>query len=203
MAGTKITLEQMIEKCSKLTHSNFTGDVFEFTTLAGRYSKNFFQESFDKQSFNGNKWKPRESRWGKKFTHPILYDTGTLEGSIANEPQSSRGFNRDIKSETSSGLSEKSKRRVDGKFVHKRYSAGYLIKTHEVSRAIRGKRGFSHKSKGYAAVHNTDPRVSPYTVNQYSTRKPVQRQFIGFSRELDDYVNNYLIKNVLLRSFPV
>lgn len=203
MAGTKITLEQMIEKCEKLTFSSFSHDVFEFTTLAGRYSKNFFQESFDKQSFNGNKWKPRESRWGKRFTHPILYDTGTLKESIYNEPQSSRGYNLENKSETASGEIGKSKRKVNGKFVYKQYYAKYAIKTHEVSRAIRGKRGFSHKSKGYAAVHNTDPRISPYTVNQYSTRKPVQRQFIGFSRELDDYVNNDLIKNVLLRSFPV
>ena len=203
MAGTKITLEQMIEKCEKLTFLSFSHDVFEFTTLAGRYSKNFFQESFDKQSFNGNKWKPRESRWGERFTHPILYDTGTLKESIRNIPQATPGYNPENKSETIGYPGGKSKRRVDGKFVHQRYSAGYLIKTNEVSRAIRGKRGFSHKSKGYAAVHNTDPRISPYTVNQYSTRKPVQRQFIGFSRELDDYVNNDLIKNVLLRSFPV
>ena len=203
MAGTKITLEQMIEKCEKLTYSHFTGDVFEFTTLVGQYSKNFFQESFDRQSFNGSKWKPRESRWGKRFTHPILYDTGTLEGSIRNIPQSTPGYNIENTSETIGYPSEKSKRRKDGKFVYKKYLADYLIKTNEVSRAIRGKRGFSPKSKGYAAIHNTDPRISPYTVNQYSSRKPVQRQFIGFSQELDDYVNNNLIKNVLLRSLPV
>ena len=200
MAGTKITLEQMIEKCKDFVPWKFSHDLLEFTTLAGQYSKNVFQKSFDNQSFNGSKWKPRESRWGKKFTHPILYDTGILQGSIRYVPQKPPLTNYEVESYVHE--LGKSKRRTNGTHTYKQYVAEYYIKTNENSQAIHGKRGVNRKAVGYAAIHNTDPRVSPYTVNQHSTRKPVQRQFIGFSQEIDDYINNDLIKNVLFKRFP-
>ncbi|MCS2761441.1 hypothetical protein NXV13_10430 [Bacteroides ovatus] len=35
--------------------------------------------------FNGSKWAPRTSKWGKRFTHPLMNDTGTLVRSIQSE----------------------------------------------------------------------------------------------------------------------
>lgn len=190
----EISLNQMIEQLEKISPSRLDFNVAEFTTEVGLYSKKVFKKSFDTQSFNGNAWKPRESRWGKRFTHPVLCDTGTLKNSF---PVLSEG---DFALSTS--RKDTSARRTNGKLPFKRISASYTIHTNEKSQVIRGKRGASHRSVGYAAIHNTDPRISPYTVNQYSSKKPVQRQFIGFNREIDDYVNNHLIKEVLLKGFP-
>lgn len=52
------------------------------------------------------------------------------------------------------------------------------------------KRGARTKKKkiGYAAVHN-DP-LSSYTVNQYSSRAPIQRQFMGHNAALYREISN-------------
>lgn len=135
-------------------------NVFEFTTLIGEQSKQFFKNSFHAGGFYGSgaKWKPRESKWGKKFTHPVLIDTGMLENSIQSES----------KEISING------RRDNGTRIRKQ-GAKYYIWTAEISTPVKGKRG---KKKGlgrYAAVHNSDPRLTNFTVNQYSSRKPVQR----------------------------
>ena len=55
----------------------------------------------------------------------------------------------------------------------------------------------------YAAIHNTDPKFGLYTVNQYSTRRPVHRQFIGFSPKTDDYIAAHFIDMILDRKSVV
>lgn len=170
---TKVTLKEMCDQLGKISPSRLDFNVANFATEVGQYSKRVFKKSFDTQSFDGKAWKPRESRWGKRFTHPILNDTGTLKDSFPIVE------GNDFASSTS--RKDASARRSDGKLPFKRISASYTIHTNEKSQVIRGKRGAGRKSIGYAAIHNTDPRISPYTVNQYSSRKPVQRQFIGLT----------------------
>lgn len=75
------------------------------------------------------------------------------------------------------------------------------VQSEEVGYASKGRRGRNTKAKGYAAIHNTDPSLSGYTVNQYSSRRPVWRQFIGFSPKLDSDVNEHLTK-ILFRNMP-
>lgn len=67
---------------------------------------------------------------------------------------------------------------------------------------VKGKRGRSKERYGhYAAIHNTDPKFGLYTVNQYSTRRPVHRQFIGFSPKTDDYIAAHFI-DMIFKGFP-
>jgi hypothetical protein len=165
--------------------SRFDYNVCNFTTAVGDHTKQFFQNSFDASGFYGSgaKWKPRESKWGKKYTHPVLIDTGMLKKSIRSE---------------SKEVSIKG-RRTNGTRIQ-RQGAKYFIWTEEISTPTKGKRG---KKKGlgrYAAVHNSDPRLTNFTVNQYSSRKPVQRQFIGFSQRLDAELTQYT--PMLFKGFP-
>lgn len=52
-------------------------NVFDFVTLAGDYSRQQFQASFSSGGFcGGSRWAPRTSRWGKRFTHPVMNDSG-------------------------------------------------------------------------------------------------------------------------------
>lgn len=46
-----------------------------------------------------------------------------------------------------------------------------------------------------------DPKFGLYTVNQYSTRRPVHRQFIGFSPKTDDYIAAHFI-DMIFKGFP-
>ena len=72
----------------------------------------------------------------------------------------------------------------------------------EKSFPVKGKRGRSKERYGhYAAIHNTDPKFGLYTVNQYSTRRPVHRQFIGFSPKTDDYIAVHFI-DMIFKGFP-
>ena len=50
-------------------------------------------------------------------------------------------------------------------------------------------------------MHNTDPALGLYTVNQYSRRRPEHRQFIGISPKLNHTVNQLFIP-ILFRGFP-
>ena len=79
---TKVTLKEMCDQLGKISPSRLDFNVANFATEVGQYSKRVFKKSFDTQSFDGKAWKPRESRWGKRFTHPILNDTGTLKDSF-------------------------------------------------------------------------------------------------------------------------
>lgn len=161
---TKVTLKEMCDNWKKYLQADWI--LMSQTSLPkwGNIQKEIFKKSFDTQSFDGKAWKPRESRWGKRFTHPILNDTGTLKDSFPIVE------GNDFASSTS--RKDASARRSDGKLPFKRISASYTIHTNEKSQVIRGKRGTGRKSIGYAAIHNTDPRISPYTVNQYSSRNP-------------------------------
>ncbi|KAA6302855.1 MAG: hypothetical protein EZS26_001025 [Candidatus Ordinivivax streblomastigis] len=166
--------------------SRFEKNTFDFATIAGEYSKRFFQTSFIYGGFygSGSKWKARESKWGKKFTHPVMIDTGTLRNSIKGETHESNFTGH----------------RDNGTKIFRR-GAKYYIWTTEVSMPQRGKRGRKRGNGRYAAVHNSDPSKTNFTVNQYSSRKPVQRQFIGFSRKLDDDLKRFI--PMIFKGFPL
>ena len=87
----KITLDQFIKQWdSKIPVANRVDfNITEFATKAGEYSKRFFRMSFASGGFyaTGNKWEPRESRWGKKYTHKVLDDTGILKGAISGKSE--------------------------------------------------------------------------------------------------------------------
>jgi hypothetical protein len=187
----KITLDDFCrhwikEKYAMPIVSRFEKNTFDFVTVAGEYSKRFFRTSFIYGGFygSGTKWKPRESKWGKKFTHPVLVDSGTLRNSIKGEGNSSNITGR----------------RDNGAKLFRR-GAKYHIWTTEVSIPERGKRGRNNKYGRYAAVHNSDPAKTGFTVNQYSSKKPVQRQFIGFSRKLDDDIKRFI--PMIFKGFPL
>ena len=38
---------------------------------------------------SGTKWAPRTSKWGKKFTHPVLIDSGELKSKIKGQKANS------------------------------------------------------------------------------------------------------------------
>ena len=189
---TKITIDQFcshwvgVKGISMPIVSRFQYNIFDFTTAVGEHTKRCFIDSFEQGGFygSGNKWAPRESRWGRKFTHPVMLDTEALKNSIKGE----QGGRERMKSANRLGNIT-------------RMSNHYVISTNELSKAIKGKRGRTDKSIGYAAIHNTDPIVSNFTVNQYSGRKPVQRQFIGISPKINDHVFAELTQ-MLFKGFP-
>lgn len=166
--------------------SRLAYNASEFATTAGAFSRRFFRMSFAQGGFyaSGNRWQTRTSKWGKKFTHPVMIDTGKLKESI-------EGVLKDKDHGSLMKMHE---------FGFKRQYV-YEIETNEESFVEKGKRGRNRKGKGYAAIHNTDEKLTPYTVNQYSTRKPVQRQFIGFSDRLDDYINAHYVP-IIFKKFP-
>lgn len=55
---------------------------------------------------------------------------------------------------------------------------------------------------GYAAVHNSDPNQTNYTVNGFSKKRPVQRQFMGFSAQGDSYIAANYLTQILLDQIP-
>ncbi len=186
----KITLDEFCNHWVKSKYersivSRFEKNVFDFATIAGHYSKRFFITSFLTGGFygTGNKWQPRESKWGKKFTHPVLNDTGTLKNSIRGE----------------SASTNKNGWRENRTKIFKK-GAKYDIWTTEVSVPQKGKRGRSGRYGRYAAIHNSNPRLTNFTVNQYSSRKPVQRQFIGFNKRLDYDITKFY--PIIFKGFP-
>ena len=186
----KITLDQFCTQWVKGANfmpmaSRFDINVCNFTTTAGQHTKQFFQNSFSSGGFYGSgaKWKPRESKWGMKFTHPVMIDTGTLRNSI-------QGESKEISIDG---------RRDNGTRI-RRQGAKYYIWTTEISTPIKGKRGRKKGVGRYAAIHNSDPRLTNYTVNQYSSKKPVQRQFIGFSERLRGEIAQHI--PLLFKGFP-
>lgn len=166
--------------------SKLEANVFNFATAAGDYSRQEFKSSFNSGSFcGGTSWAPRTSRWGKRFTHPVLLDSGKLRDSIKGEANK-------INIEG----------RRDDRTRISRHGAKYSIWTTEKSVSEPKKRGKSKERYGhYAAVHNTDPKFGLFTVNQYSSRRPVHRQFIGFNQSVDDYINSHFI-DMIFEGFP-
>lgn len=174
----------------KIIVSQFDKNIFDFVTIAGQYSKRFFVASFTNRTSgfygSGSAWAPRSSKWGKKFTHPLMNDTGKLRRFIQG----------------SATRNNKTGRKNNGTKLFIR-GASYDITTNEESAPVKGKRG-KHKRGGvyarYGGIHNSDPDKSNFTVNQYSRRKPVQRQFIGISDKLNNDIGKFI--HILFRGFP-
>lgn len=189
----KLTHEQFCEQwiTGKFTNkmaSRLEFNIADFATAAGEYTKQQFQSSFERGGFcGGQKWAPRTSKWGRKFKHPVMCDTGAL----------SRG----IKDNGGKATNIQGRSTLFHKNLFRR-AYSYTIYTTEQSVYQRGKRGRKRGMyKNYAAVHNTDPKFGLYTVNQYSSRRPVHRQFIGFSPTIDAHVNSHFIK-MIFEGFP-
>ena len=165
-------------------HSLLAYNAEEFSTKAGTYALSRFRTSFAEGGFyGGSKWSPRTSKWGKKFTHPVMIDQGILRNAI--------------KGEKSIGGSYSAFGKRD---YRKRFR--YAIWTDEKSVPVSGKRGKRRtRSQSYAAIHNTDPKFGLYTVNQYSSRRPVQRQFIGHSDKLLNTINSLFVPEIF-KGFP-
>jgi hypothetical protein len=169
----------------KQWHSILAKNAEDFATEAGEYALSCFRASFDQGGFygSGTKWAARESKWGKKFTHPIMIDREELKSKIKGEPNKFGSY---------SAFGKRDYRR--------RY--GYDIWTDEKSVPVKGKRGKKRgRYQNYAAVHNTDPKFGLFTVNQYSSRRPVQRQFIGHSPKVIEYINSVLTPKIF-EGFP-
>lgn len=68
-------------------HSLLAKNAEDFVTLAGEYALSRFRTSFAEGGFygSGTKWAPRTSKWGKKFTHPVLIDSGELKSKIKGQ----------------------------------------------------------------------------------------------------------------------
>lgn len=187
---TKISLDEFCAqwsrgKIQKPLHSILAFNAEEFVTKAGGLALGSFRESFIRGGFfgSGTKWQPRTSKWGKKFKHPVMIDTQTLKRAIKGEKSSRGQFSR------------------FGKRDYKRRYR-YDVWTTEESVPIKGKRGSRRsRSQNYAAVHNTDPKFGLYTVNQYSSRRPVHRQFIGHSDKILDKINEELVPQIF-KGFP-
>lgn len=117
----------------------FQHNVEEFITQAGEFSQKAFENNFRTGGYFGHAWKPRESAWGKRFTHPILDDTGTLKSSLKSKFAKTTGA------------------RFKGICV-------YNISTTEKSYAISGKRGKNNNGLdggSYAAIHNSGTDIMP------------------------------------------
>lgn len=186
----KLTLDEFCNqwvsgKWSTYMVSKLENNIFDFTTAAGDYSKKQFVSSFSSGGFCGTKWAPRTSRWGKRFTHPVMIDSETLSKSIKS----------DVERIDITG------RRDDRSRIYRK-GAKYSIWTTEKSVPIEKKRGKHKKGyANYAAVHNTDPKFGLYAVNQYSKRPPVHRQFIGFNDAIDDYIESNFL-DMIFEGFP-
>lgn len=187
----EITLDEFCDqwvrgKWTTVMASKLAGNVFDFATAAGEYSRNEFRSSFSTGGFcGGTPWAPRTSRWGKRYTYPVLMDSGELSRSIKGEADK---INIEGRSDDGTRIS--------------RHGAKYSIWTTEKSVSDPPKRGKNTERYGhYAAVHNTDPKFGLFTVNQYSSRRPVHRQFIGFNQSIDDYINTHFI-DMIFEGFP-
>lgn len=186
----KITLDQFCDQWARngkqrAWHSLSAKNAEDFATTAGEYTRTMFATSFAQGGFYGSstRWAPRQSKWGKKFTHPLMIDTGELSSKIKGEKSSLGSYS------------------TFGKRDYKRRYR-YDIWTEEKSTPIRGKRGKrSTKNQTYAAVHNTDPKFGLYTVNQYSSRRPAHRQFIGFNDKINYVINTFFVPQIF-EGFP-
>ena len=164
-----ITLDQFCKQWLRLgpaaaTVSHFEFQVSEFVYLAGRFSKDRFEESFRQGAFygSGRPWPARASRWGRRRTHPVLRHTGLLAGSIDGD---SRNYKLDRKP-------------APGRKAAFRRKEVYTVTAAPESVALRGHRGVRHAGPTtYAVVHNAP--TGTYWSNQYRRSRAVQRQFMG------------------------
>lgn len=86
----RITLEQFCEQWAPKGNGRYLPNKMEFNThdfvtMAGEYSKSRFRTSFAEGGLygSGKLWPERKSRWGRRFTHPVMNDTGNLSRSIS------------------------------------------------------------------------------------------------------------------------
>lgn len=188
----KISLEQFCEQWAPKGNGRYLPGKMEFNThdfvtMVGEYSKSRFHTSFIEGGFygSGKAWPERKSRWGHRFTHPVMNDSGTLSRSIFGEAADMTHTNI-------------TQRAYGGRKKIFRRGARYTIRTKASNSKQPGKRG---ASRSYAAVHNTDPALGLYTVNQYSKRRPEHRQFIGIDPKLNHTINSLFIP-LLFKEFP-
>ena len=164
--------------------------IFNFTTAAGDYAKECFKGSFDKGGFCGEtKWEPRKkNKWSKRFDHPVMYDFGRLKEGITGTLNDKREGRWNWPGDGNKKVGPP--KRFKQKCIYK-------IKTTEIAIPSDGtpkRRGsVTRKRYNYAAVHNTAPANSPFTVNQHSDRKPIQRQFIGHNQKILDHINDVIL----------
>lgn len=188
----KITLDEFCAhwvegKYIKKMPNRLERNIFDFATVAGEYAKQQFRATFSSGGFcGGKKWAPRTSRWGKKYTHPVMNDTGALAAGIKGEASRTNVVGR----------------RSNNTPIFRK-GACYRIYTTEQIVPQKGKRNKKKKSRyqNYAAVHNTDPKFNLYTVNQNSSRRPVHRQFIGFSPNIEGHIASHFV-DMIFEGFP-
>jgi hypothetical protein len=176
-----ITLDQFCKQWLRLgpaaaTVSHFDRQIFGFRDIAGRFSKDRFEESFRQGAFygSGRPWPARTSRWGVRRTHPVLRHTGLLAGSIDGTPYS---YNRSVK--PAPGRKAAFRRRIT-----------YVLTAAPESVAMKGHRGVRHTGPTtYAAVHNAP--TGTYWSNQYRKSRSVQRQFMGPNPRLTAEIARY------------
>lgn len=187
----EITLDQFCKQWLRLgpasaTVSHFERQVFDFTHIAGSYSKDRFKQSFEQGGFykTGEKWPERTSRWGRKFQHPIMNHSGLLKSSIDGVGKSN---NKTIKP-------------APGRKAEFSRSINYTIEAKPESVAWPGRRGVrSNGPTTYAAVHNAPASFGLYT-NQYRKSRPVRRQFMGLNKALDAEIARYY--NYIFNGLP-
>lgn len=171
-----LTPEQFVASWSGVSLSKIDSNAHRFVVAASKYMQMRFKGSFH-QGFYGKPWPVRRSKWGMRRKHRVLSETGALRNSIQvmdyGDRRGMRGFSK-------------------GAYL----AESKIFTTASSSRKKRG------DNSGYAAIHNSDPSQTNYTVNQHSSRKPVQRQFIGFSPEADQHIANNYLSQILLDQIP-
>lgn len=183
-----ITLDEFIKQWLPGNDRKFMGsklamNIVDFTTQTGDYSKRYFEECFSKQGFDSKPWAPRKPRKNDDG-HPLLKDTGELSSSLKN---------------TNKKIDYDSKRDNGSRLYHK--GAIYQIYTTEENKTVVGKRIRNVNALGYAAIHNSNPNQTDYRVNKHSKVRPIQRQFIGFSNSLENYIQIHFIPTIF-KDFP-
>lgn len=174
--ATNLTPEQFIDSWKPVTMSKIDSNAHRFVVAAAKYMQMRFKASFN-QGFFGTPWAPRRSKWGISHKHRVLNETGALKNSIKVD----EGQNR-------AGL--------------RSFTGGaYMASANVHTTASSSRKKFSDDS-GYAAIHNSDPAETSYTVNGNSTKKPVRRQFMGYSKAADDYIAFNFLSEILLDQIP-
>lgn len=187
----KLTPDQFYKQWLRLgpamaTVSHFERQVHDFTYIAGSYSKDRFQQSFSQGGFygTGETWPERTSRWGRRFTHPVMNHSGLLK-SVIDGSQSSENVDH---------------KPAPGRESAYRKTSTYTIEANPVSEAWTGRRGVRTVGPTtYAAVHNAPSSFGFYT-NQHRKSRPVRRQFMGPNKKLDAEIARYY--NYIFNGLP-
>lgn len=181
---------------AQATVSHFENQVLDFTATAGRFSQDRFQRSFEEGGFygSGQKWPARTSRWGKRFTHPIMKDFGLLESSINGKSQT-----KNITHKPAPGRESAFQRFTSYSIVAAPVTTKNQLEKEEDGKK-RKHRGLRRSGPTtYAAVHNA-PASFGFWTNQYHKSRPVRRQFIGLNKKLDAEIARYY--NTIFNGLP-